>query len=70
AAQNLKADILLLPASNDLQLRPGPVRAFSQLLKPQGKNVKIEDIDGIWGHLDGLFSILSNAPVIAEFLAE
>nr|WP_278405296.1 homoserine O-acetyltransferase [Pseudoalteromonas ruthenica] len=70
AAQKIKADILLMPASNDLLLRPGPVRAFAQLLKAQGKNVKIEEIDGIWGHLDGIFSIQTKAPVIAEFLAE
>ncbi|MEO2281406.1 homoserine O-acetyltransferase [Pseudoalteromonas sp. YIC-468] len=70
AAQKIKADILLMPASNDLLLRPGPVREFAKLLKEQGKNVKIEEIQGIWGHLDGIFSIQTKAPVIAEFLAE
>ncbi|WP_440589890.1 E22 family MetX-like putative esterase [Pseudoalteromonas pernae] len=70
AAQKIKADILLMPASNDLLLRPGPVHEFAKLLKEQGKNVKIEEIQGIWGHLDGIFSIQTKAPVIAEFLAE
>lgn len=70
AAQKIKADVLLMPASNDLLLRPGPVREFAQLLKAQGKNVKIEEIDGIWGHLDGIFSIQTKAPTIAAFLAE
>ncbi|WP_105189392.1 E22 family MetX-like putative esterase [Pseudoalteromonas sp. T1lg48] len=70
AAQKIQAKVLLMPASNDLLLRPGPVRAFAKLLKEQGKDVKIEEIEGIWGHLDGLFSIQTKAPVLAEFLAE
>ncbi|MFY8274455.1 E22 family MetX-like putative esterase [Pseudoalteromonas sp. SSDWG2] len=70
AAQKITAKILLMPASNDLLLRPEPVRDFAKLLKEQGKDVKIEEIKGIWGHLDGIFSIQSNAPVISEFLAE
>ncbi|WP_105253311.1 E22 family MetX-like putative esterase [Pseudoalteromonas sp. T1lg75] len=70
AAKKIQAKVLLMPASNDLLLRPGPVRAFAKLLKEQEKDVKIEEVEGIWGHLDGIFSIQTKAPVIAEFLAE
>ena len=55
AAAQIKADILLMPASNDLLLRPGPVRAFAQLLKAQEKRKKIEEIDGIGGTLTVFF---------------
>ncbi|WP_199878759.1 E22 family MetX-like putative esterase [Pseudoalteromonas sp. T1lg88] len=70
AAQKVQAKVLLMPASNDLLLRPGPVHAFAKLLKEQEKDVKIEEIEGIWGHLDGIFSIQTKAQVITEFLAE
>ncbi|WP_105215034.1 E22 family MetX-like putative esterase [Pseudoalteromonas sp. T1lg22] len=70
AAKKIQAKVLLMPASNDLLLRPGPVRAFAKLLKEQEKDVKIEEIEGIWGHLDGIFSIQTKGQVIGEFLAE
>lgn len=65
----IKAKTLFLPASNDLLLQPYLAKQTVELLQQQGKTPQYEEISGIWGHLDGLFSISSKAETIREFLA-
>jgi homoserine O-acetyltransferase len=59
----------LLPATNDLLLRPENVRKMHSIMDELGKEVTISEIAGGWGHLDGLFSITPKAQQISEFLA-
>ncbi|EWH04813.1 MULTISPECIES: E22 family MetX-like putative esterase [Pseudoalteromonas] len=70
ALKNVSAKTLLLPASNDLLLRPENMRAVYETMKAQGKDVTLSEIEGGWGHLDGLFSIAPKAQLISEFLEE
>jgi len=39
-------------------------------MKAAGKDVEISEIEGGWGHLDGIFSIAPKAQLISEFLEE
>ncbi|MDX1705592.1 E22 family MetX-like putative esterase [Pseudidiomarina sp.] len=64
----IKAKTLFLPASNDLLLQPYLAKQTVELLKAQGKDPIYEEIDGIWGHLDGIFGIQSKAETIKDFL--
>ena len=70
ALKNISAKTLLLPASNDLLLRPENMRAVYETMNAQGKDVAISEIEGGWGHLDGIFSIAPKAQLISEFLEE
>ncbi|MEI5639892.1 MULTISPECIES: E22 family MetX-like putative esterase [unclassified Pseudoalteromonas] len=70
ALDKIQAKVLLMPASNDLLLRPEPVRQLAKTLKEKGKAVEVREIEGIWGHLDGIFSIASQADTIEQFLAQ
>ncbi|RZG09634.1 homoserine O-acetyltransferase [Pseudoalteromonas sp. CO348] len=70
AIDKITAKILLMPASNDLLLRPEPIRKLAETLKAKNKDVQITEIEGVWGHLDGIFSIQSQADTIAQFLAK
>ncbi|KFZ30434.1 homoserine acetyltransferase [Pseudidiomarina salinarum] len=67
--QRIKAKTLFLPASNDLLLQPYLAKQTVELLEAQGKDPIYEEIDGIWGHLDGIFSIQTKAETIKAFLA-
>ena len=70
ALKNVSAKTLLLPATNDLLLRPENMRTVFDTMKAAGKDVEISEIEGGWGHLDGLFSIAPKAQLISEFLEE
>ena len=70
ALKNVSAKTLLLPATNDLLLRPENMRTVVDTMKAAGKDVEISEIEGGWGHLDGLFSIAPKAQLISEFLEE
>ncbi len=70
ALKNVSAKTLLLPATNDLLLRPENMRTVFDTMKEAGKDVKISAIEGGWGHLDGIFSIAPKAQLISEFLEE
>ncbi|WP_405128263.1 homoserine O-acetyltransferase [Pseudoalteromonas sp. PB2-1] len=70
ALKNVSAKTLLLPAKNDLLLRPENMRTVYDTMKAQGKDVAISEIEGGWGHLDGIFSIAPKAQLISEFLEE
>jgi len=39
-------------------------------MKTAGKEVEMSEIEGGWGHLDGLFSISPKAQLISDFLKE
>ncbi len=69
ALKKVQAKTLLLPATNDLLLRPENVRKMHSIMDELGKEVTISEIAGGWGHLDGLFSIAPKAQQISEFLA-
>ena len=69
ALKKVQAKTLLLPATNDLLLRPENVRKMDSIMDELGKEVTISEIAGGWGHLDGLFSISPKAQQISEFLA-
>ncbi len=64
----IKAKTLFLPAKGDLLLQPYLAQQAVDVLNSQNKNPQYEEIEGIWGHLDGLFSIATKADVLAEFL--
>jgi homoserine O-acetyltransferase len=68
--KNVSAKTLLLPATNDLLLRPENMRTVYKMMKAAGKDVEISEIEGGWGHLDGIFSIAPKAQLISEFLEE
>ncbi|MGQ4276970.1 E22 family MetX-like putative esterase [Pseudidiomarina sp. E22-M8] len=66
----VKAKTLFLPATNDLLLQPYLTKQVVTELEQQGKEPQYEEIDGVWGHLDGVFSISSKADTIKAFLEE
>ncbi|TMP52251.1 homoserine O-acetyltransferase [Pseudoalteromonas sp. S1612] len=70
ALKKVSAKTLLLPATNDLLLRPENMRTVYESMKSLGKDVQLSEIEGGWGHLDGIFSILPKAQLISEFLEE
>lgn len=68
--QRITAKTLFLPAAGDLLLSPKLAKAAHDLRVKQGGNSQYDEIPGIWGHLDGLFSISQKADVLRKFLAE
>src|SRR5690554_1220169 len=64
----VKAATLFLPAANDLLLQPYLAQRAYKILQQQGKTTAYEEIQGPWGHLDGVFTISSKAEKIREFL--
>lgn len=65
--KSVKAKTLFLPAANDLLLFPAMAKKAHKLL---GDKSQYEEIEGMWGHLDGIFSIQAKAQRISEFLEE
>lgn len=70
ALKKITAKTLLLPASNDLLLRPENMRKVYEAMQELDKDVAISEISGGWGHLDGIFSISPKAQLIREFLED
>lgn len=64
----IQARSLFLPASNDLLLRPEMARRAHDMLLDLGKDSEYLEIDGNWGHLDGIMSIQSRAEELKAFL--
>jgi homoserine O-acetyltransferase/O-succinyltransferase len=64
----VSAKTLFLPASNDLLLQPYLARTAHETLQALGKRTYYEEIDGPWGHLDGVYLIELKAALIADFL--
>ncbi|TLU64792.1 homoserine O-acetyltransferase [Thalassotalea litorea] len=67
ALQNVKAKTLFLPASNDLLLYPAMAQKAHELI---GEGSQYDEIEGKWGHLDGIFSIQSKANELSAFLEQ
>lgn len=66
--QAIQARTLFMPASNDLLLRPELARKAHDTLVEQGKDSQYVEIDGDWGHLDGILSIESQADTLRDFI--
>jgi homoserine O-acetyltransferase/O-succinyltransferase len=66
----IKAKALFLPAKGDLLLHPDYAHKAADILKKQGKQAEVVEIEGDRGHLDGLFSITKVAEPLRKFLAE
>lgn len=64
----VKAATLFLPAANDLLLQPYLAQRAHNILKQQGNTTDYEEIQGPWGHLDGVFTIATKAEKIRLFL--
>tara|TARA_R100000306_G_scaffold62535_1_gene72528 strand:- start:223540 stop:224748 length:1209 start_codon:yes stop_codon:yes gene_type:complete len=63
------AKTLFLPASNDLLLQPYLARTAHETLIGLGKRSAYEEIEGPWGHLDGVYLIDQKAELIEDFLS-
>jgi homoserine O-acetyltransferase len=67
-AKRIKAKILFVPAKTDLIFPPEFSRRAMERLKAQGNVVEYFEIDGVNGHLDGVFSIAKAGDAIRVFL--
>lgn len=65
----VQAKSLFLPASQDQLLPPYLARQVHEQLLELGKNTDYREIEGSWGHLDGIYSITSQAERLTRFLA-
>lgn len=75
-AENLAAGLspvtaktLFLPSANDLLLQPYLAQNAHSTLQELGKETYYEEIEGPWGHLNGVYMIEQKAEVIKEFLS-
>lgn len=66
--QKIQAKCLFLPATNDLLLRPEMSQLIHQELLTLGKNSSYAEINGDWGHLDGVYSIATQAETLRQFI--
>jgi homoserine O-acetyltransferase len=64
----VKAKTLFLPAKNDLLLRPYLAKQAVETLQKHNQQPQYDEIDGTYGHLDGIYNIQSKADVLAEFI--
>jgi homoserine O-acetyltransferase len=64
----IKAKALFLPAKGDLLLHADYAHKAADILKKQGKQAEVVEIEGDRGHLDGLFAITKVAEPLAKFL--
>jgi len=75
-AENLAAGLspvtaktLFLPSANDLLLQPYLAQQAHSILQELGKETHYEEIEGPWGHLNGVYMIEQKSAVIKEFLS-
>ncbi|MDR9467822.1 homoserine O-acetyltransferase [Marinospirillum sp.] len=68
--QKIQAKCLFLPATHDQLLPPYLARQTHENLLALGKSSNYQEINGSWGHLDGLYTITSQGELIRDFLAE
>ncbi|MGM0631695.1 MAG: E22 family MetX-like putative esterase [Pseudomonadota bacterium] len=64
----VRAKTLFLPASNDLLLQPYLARRAHETLLELGKSSQYEEVQGPWGHLDGVYTLGQKTELIREFL--
>ena len=67
--KDVKARVLLIPASSDILLYPAYSRRAMELLKAQGTAVEWVEIEGDGGHLDGVLAVAKAGETIRNFLA-
>jgi homoserine O-acetyltransferase len=68
--KDIKAKVLLLPATSDVLLFPDFSREAMEILKRQGRDVRYEEIPGDGGHLDGVLAVTKVGETIRKFLSE
>jgi homoserine O-acetyltransferase len=68
--RDVKARVLLIPASSDLLLFPDYSKQAMALLKKEGKSVEYVEIDGDGGHLDGVLAVAKAGETIRKFLRD
>jgi homoserine O-acetyltransferase len=66
--KRIKAKVLFVPSRTDLIFPPNLSRRATEQLRAQGNVVEYFEIDGINGHLDGVFSIAKAGEAIRTFL--
>lgn len=66
--QDVQARSLFIPASNDLLLQPYLAKQAHNTLIELGKDSQYVELEGPWGHLDGVFEISQKTDLIKEFL--
>lgn len=66
--RKIQAKSLFLPAKTDLLLMPYLAKIGHEQLKALGKSSLYEEIDGIQGHLDGVFNISQHSDTLRKFL--
>src|SRR5690554_1928832 len=64
----MKAKTLFLPAKNDLLLQPYLAQQAVKQLEELGQSPQYAEIDGTYGHLDGLYNIQSQATRLEDFI--
>ncbi|WP_394175584.1 E22 family MetX-like putative esterase [Thalassotalea litorea] len=67
ALSKITAKTLFLAATNDLLLYPAMAEEAHELV---GEGSQYDEIDGQWGHLDGIFSIETKANELRTFLEQ
>ncbi|WP_114418814.1 E22 family MetX-like putative esterase [Marinospirillum perlucidum] len=68
--EKIQAKCLFLPATADQLLPPRLALKVHQQLLVQGKSSQYQEIQGSWGHLDGIYSISTQAETLRRFLEE
>ncbi|WP_115718856.1 E22 family MetX-like putative esterase [Gallaecimonas mangrovi] len=66
--EKLRAKTLFLPARHDRLLMPYLARQCYEQLAAADKLTHYQEVDGCWGHLDGIASIASESELIKAFL--
>jgi homoserine O-acetyltransferase len=62
------AKTLFLPSANDLLLQPYLAQRAHSTLQELGKRSYYEEIEGPWGHLNGVYMLEQKSALIKEFL--
>lgn len=70
ALNKVQAKSLFLPASGDLLLFPDMAQQAHKILQSAGKASQYQEIDGDWGHLDGIYTVQQQAHTIKQFLEQ
>jgi len=68
--RNIKAKTLIIHTDEDLIFIPEEIRATATLIASTGTLVKLVEIEGTRGHLDGVLSIAQASSAIRSFLDE
>lgn len=66
----IKAKILLLPSKNDMLFPLYHMKTLYTQMLIQKKDVTYDEIEGPWGHLDGIYAVATKADIIKKFIDE